>query len=209
MTRARRVPPGRAGRLRLRHNLEVALRGADLLERKLRILRGRQQSLQETEESARRAWLELLAEAETWLLRGLVMSGEGALEASAVADRADVTVEWTTSMGVLHPAGVVWTPAVRSPDESAPGNTALARAEAAYREAVRAAAEYAAARTASRLVGAEAERTRQRTRALRRHWIPRLTEELAAADLALEQSEHEDLIRRRWAASVSDRPTTP
>ena len=33
-----RVPPGRAGRLRLRHSLGTALRGADLLERKLRLL---------------------------------------------------------------------------------------------------------------------------------------------------------------------------
>ena len=36
--RARRAPTGRAGRLRLRRSLATAQRGADLLERKLRLL---------------------------------------------------------------------------------------------------------------------------------------------------------------------------
>ncbi|MDX2874026.1 V-type ATP synthase subunit D, partial [Streptomyces ipomoeae] len=66
--------------------------------------------------------------------------------------------------------------------------------------AVRAAAEYAAAHAAAELVGAEVISTRHRVRALRRHWIPRLREDLARADLALEQAEHEDSVRRRWAA---------
>ncbi|MET8247658.1 V-type ATP synthase subunit D [Streptomyces sp. NPDC005202] len=65
---------------------------------------------------------------------------------------------------------------------------------------MQAGAEYAVARTAAALVVGEAARTRQRVRALRRHWIPRLTEELAAADQALEQTEHEESVRRRWAA---------
>ncbi|MGW2888954.1 hypothetical protein ACWDDN_27310 [Streptomyces griseoruber] len=40
---------------------------------------------------------------------------------------------------------------------------------------------------------------RHRVRALRRHRIPRLREALGLADLALEQAEHEDGVRRRWA----------
>ncbi|MFD0542185.1 V-type ATP synthase subunit D [Streptomyces mexicanus] len=82
-----------------------------------------------------------------------------------------------------------------------PGNTALAHAEDAYRAAVRAAAEHCTARTAADLIAAEAETTRQRVRALRRHWIPRLTHELSIIELALEEAEHEEAVRRRWAAS--------
>ncbi|MBO1417737.1 V-type ATP synthase subunit D [Streptomyces sp. FH025] len=200
MTARRRAPSGRAARLRLRHSLDVAVRGADLLDRKLRVLLERHRQLRKAEETAEARWREGLAEAETWLLRGLLVSGEGALAAAAVADRADVAVEWTVSMGVRHPSGVSCTDAARAAHEPAPGNTALAHAEAAYREAIRAAAAYAANRVAARLVGEEAARTRRRIRALRRHWIPRLAAELAAVEQAVEQTEHEDAVRRRWAA---------
>ncbi|MFF2519673.1 hypothetical protein [Streptomyces sp. NPDC058086] len=55
-----------------------------------------------------------------------------------------------------------------------PSNTALAHAETGYRAAVRAAAEHAARKAAAELLAAEAAWTRQRVRALRRHWISRL-----------------------------------
>ncbi|WP_327412408.1 V-type ATP synthase subunit D [Streptomyces sp. NBC_01233] len=205
MTGRHRVPPGRAGRLRLRRSLDTALRGADLLERKLQILLAREEELRRAEEEADHAWRQHLGEAETWLLRGLLLGGEQALASAVVADRAEATVEWTASMGVRHPSGVSWTPAARSPAEPTPGNTALVVAEGAYREAVRAAAEFAAARTAARLLAEETHRTRLRVRVLRRHWIPRMHRELAAADLALEQAEHEDSVRRHWAAGLRAR----
>ncbi|WP_240677834.1 V-type ATP synthase subunit D [Actinacidiphila soli] len=206
-----RTPPGRAGRLRLRHSLAVAVRGADLLEKKLRILRMEHQRLVQAEEACSAAWRTRLQEAETWLLRGLVLSGEHALHSAAAGlAPADVTVGWTASMGVRHPSEISCTVPARAPGAAAPGNTALVHAEAAYRQAVQAAADYACARAAARIVGAEVTSTSQRVRALQRHWIPRLQEALARADLTLEQSEHEDSVRRRWAAQVStesDRPT--
>ncbi|WP_405682219.1 V-type ATP synthase subunit D [Streptomyces sp. NBC_00057] len=198
-----RAPPGRAGRLRLRHGLDIAERGADLLEQKLRILRAEHQRLQRAEEAATRAWHEWLREAEAWLLRGLLLSGEGALEAAAEAlDPTDVKAHWAGFMGVRYPTNVSCTVPDRSPTAAAPANTALVHAEAAYREAVRAAAEHAAAAAAIRIIGAEVLSTRQRVRALQRHWIPNLREALTHAELALEQSEHEDAVRRRWASSV-------
>lgn len=103
-------------------------------------------------------------------------------------------------MGVRYPSGTRCVIPDRPPTSAAPGNTALVRAEAAYRDAVRAASEYAAARAATRIVGDELLSTRQRVRALRRHWIPRLEQALARVGLALEQSETEDAVRRRWAA---------
>ncbi|WP_187645379.1 V-type ATP synthase subunit D [Streptomyces sp. TRM49041] len=201
----RRTPPGRAGRLRLRHSLDVAERGADLLERKLRILRSEHRRLLRAEESAARAWRDLLSEAETWLLRGLLLGGQQALDSAAEGlGPADVTVHWTVSMGVRHPATVSTSVPDRPSTAAAPSNTALVHAEAAYGRAVRAAAEYAAAHAAAEMVGAEVVSTRHRVRALRRHWIPRLREALDRADLALEQSEHEDTVRRRWAARSAE-----
>ncbi|MET8946883.1 V-type ATP synthase subunit D [Streptomyces sp. NPDC004542] len=200
-TRGRRVRPGRAGRLRLRRNLATALRGAELLERKLRLLLDRERAERRAAEDAGSAWRDELADADTWLVRGVLLGGEQALAQAVPADRAGVGVEWATLMGVPHPAAVTWTAPVPSPAEPAPPNTALAQAQAAYRSAVRAAAEYAAHRAAAELLAAEAERTRQRVRALRRRWIPRLQQELAAVELALEEAEHEEAVRRRWAAA--------
>ncbi|MFD5583556.1 V-type ATP synthase subunit D [Streptomyces sp. NPDC127063] len=201
MTGTRRTPPGRAGRMRLRHSHDVAERGADLLEQKLRILRSEQERLQRAEEAAARSWRDLLSEAESWLLRGLLLGGEQALASAAMGIRpAEVTVRWATSMGVRHPAAVSVFVPPRPSTASAPTNTALVHAEAAYGRAVRAAAEFAAAHAAAESVSAEVISTRHRVRALRRHWIPRLREALDRADLALEQAEHEDGVRRRWAA---------
>ncbi|MGW2209713.1 V-type ATP synthase subunit D [Streptomyces sp. NPDC001781] len=207
--RKRGVATGRAGRLRLRRGLATALRGAGLLERKLRLLLDREATARRAAEDARRVWEEKLADAETWLLRGVLLSGEGALAEAAPADKARVEVRWAALMGVRHPAAVECTTPVRSPAEPTPSNTALAHAETAYRAAVRAAAELAARQAAADLLAAEAERTRRRVRALRRHWIPRLQAELSAVELALEEVEHEEAVRRRWAADRADRSHGP
>ncbi|MGW4076635.1 V-type ATP synthase subunit D [Streptomyces asiaticus] len=202
MTAAYGPPPSRAGRLRVRHSLDVALRGAELLERKLRILRTRHETLLRAEETSAQAWRRAVREAETWLLRGAVLGGEHTLEAAAEGlGAADFTWREESTVGVRHPALASCRIPDRSPDAATPGNTALLHAEAAYRQALSAGAEYAVAQQAARIVGAEAGHTRRRVRALRRHWIPRLEETLARLDLALEESEHEDAVRRRWAAA--------
>ncbi|MFH9860414.1 V-type ATP synthase subunit D [Streptomyces sp. NPDC017202] len=206
MTGAGRTPPGRAGRLRLRRSLDVAERGAGLLERKLRVLRTEHQRLLRAEEAAARAWSDLLSEAETWLLRGLLLSGEQALDAAAAGiGPAEVAVDWTASLGVRRPVAATVTVPARPPTSAAPANTALVHAEAVYGRALRAAAEYAVAHDAAELMGAEVVSTRHRVRALRRHWIPRLREALDRTELALEQAEHEDGVRRRWAARTFER----
>jgi V/A-type H+-transporting ATPase subunit D len=196
------TPPGRAGRLRLRHSLAVATRGAELLDQKLRVLRGEQERLRAEAEAAAGVWQQRVLEAERWLVRGLALSGESALDAATGTEPADVVMGWTVTMGIRLPtAGSVRLPGP-SPDTAGPPNTALARAQDAYREALRAAADHAAATAAARLVDAEVLRTRQRVRALRHHWIPRLEQDLAALELALEQAEHEDAVRRRWVAGA-------
>ncbi|MFD5393266.1 V-type ATP synthase subunit D [Streptomyces sp. NPDC127097] len=207
----RTPPPSRAGRLRLRRSLDAALRGADLLEQKLHILRTRHQLLLEAERTCTKRWHDQTRQAETWLLRAVVLGGEHALAAAAAGVGAvDITVHETSTMGVRHPSTASCAVPDRTPTSAAPSNTALVQAEAAYREAVQAAAEYAAAQAAARIVGAELLNTRQRVRALRRHWIPRLESALARVGLALEQSEHEDAVRRRWAArQAGERGNTP
>ncbi|MEU8717416.1 V-type ATP synthase subunit D [Streptomyces sp. NPDC048663] len=203
--RGSRVPAGRTGRLRLRRSLATALRGADLLERKLRLLLERERAARHAAEEAGETWRKRLADADTWLVRGVLLGGERSLAQAVPTDRARVDISWAALMGVRHPAAASWTDPVRSAEEPTPPNTALAHARTAYRAAVRAAAEHAVHEAAADLLAAEAVRTRQRVRALRRHWIPRLHAELAAVELALEEAEHEEAVRRRWAASRSIR----
>ncbi|AZP15418.1 V-type ATP synthase subunit D [Streptomyces aquilus] len=198
-----RVPPGRAGRMRLRRSLEVARRGAGLLDQKLRILRTRHEDLLRAEHTAQERWHERLREAELWLRRGLLLGGEEALASLECTRPAELEIAWTSTMGVRHPRTASCALPARDPDALVPANTALLHAEAAYQEAVRAAAAYAAAGAAARAVGAEVLATGRRVRALQRHWIPRLETALAHADLVLEQGEHEDAVRRRWAAAES------
>ncbi|MDH6447697.1 MULTISPECIES: V-type ATP synthase subunit D [unclassified Streptomyces] len=200
-----RVPPGRAGRLRLRRGLEVARRGADLLDRKLRVLRARHEELLRAEGEARERWHARLTEAESWLRRGLILGGEEALDETAVRRPAQLEVTWTSTMGVRHPRAATCAVPEPDPDEPAPANTALVHAEAGYADAVRAGAEYAAAAAAARAVGDELLATRRRVRALRRHWIPRLEAALARVDAGLEQNEHEDAVRRKWVADLQAR----
>ncbi|MDF3301496.1 V-type ATP synthase subunit D [Streptomyces tropicalis] len=201
MTARRSRLPGRAGRLRLRRRLAAAERGADLLERKMRLLLDRRRAQEDTARTAEARWRELIAAAEDWLVKGVVIAGEGSVAQAAPGTPGTLDVSWDVLMGVRHPSGSAWTPPARDPGAAAARSTALVHAEAAYRDAVEAGARYAVALAAAALLSAEADRTRQRVRALRRHWIPRLTAELAAADQALEQTEHEESVRRRWAAS--------
>ncbi|MCM2579748.1 V-type ATP synthase subunit D [Streptomyces meridianus] len=204
MTAQSRVPPGRAGRLRLRRSLDTALRGAGLLERKLHILHADHRRLLRAAEDASRTWEERVSEAETWLRRAVVLGGERSLEAAQDGvGPAVVAVGRSATMGVRHPSGFSCTVPERAAGTAVYGNTALVHAEGAYREVLRAAGEYAAARSAARAVGDAVLSTRRRVRALRRHWIPRLEQALERVDLALEQAEHEDVVRRRWAAPPS------
>ncbi|MFD0542184.1 V-type ATP synthase subunit D [Streptomyces mexicanus] len=111
----RRVPPGRAGRLKLRHSLDSAQRGADLLERKLRLLLDKERTLRREADEAGRLWQTRLAEAETWLVRGVLIGGEQALAQAVPADLARVEIEWTSLMGVTYPSAVSWRAPARSP----------------------------------------------------------------------------------------------
>src|SRR6266566_9507160 len=83
-----RVPPGRAGRLWLRGRLQVAERGLDLLDRKLRILRREHERLALLAQRTGEAWEHACREAETWLLRAALLSGQRALRLSAASPAA-------------------------------------------------------------------------------------------------------------------------
>lgn len=192
------VPPGRAGRLWLQRRLRTAERGADLLDRKLRILQWELGGLRAGASRAAAEWDRCCADAQRWLLRASMLGGERAVRVAADGLFADVTISYSGTVGVRHPVGATCViPAPATWD--GPG---LAAARQAHRTALAAAVRYAAAAEALRIIEAETLATRHRLRAIRDRWIPQLEDALAEVTLAIEEQERADAARLRLATGV-------
>jgi V/A-type H+/Na+-transporting ATPase subunit D len=189
------VPPGRAGRLWLTRRLQLARRGADLLDRKLRILQAQLVRFREAEARTAAEWDRCCADAERWLLRACLLGGERAVRLGADGPLATVTIPYTVTMGVRHPAS----PACLSPAGLTWDGPTLAQTRQAHAAALTAAVQHAAAAEALRVLEAEALATRYRLRAIEDRWIPRLEQALAEVTLALEEQELADAARLRLA----------
>lgn len=200
MARLGRVPPGRAGRLWLRHRLAVAERGAELLDQKLRILRDEAERLTLLTEGTAAAWTAASDEAALWLVRAALLGGERAVRPGLDQAMTQVELTWTSTIGVRHPGGATCTP---GPDDVPDGP--VADVHTAHRRALDAAVQHAVAETALRCVLAEATATRRRVRAIQDRWLPQLRSALAAVELALEEQERADAVRLRWSLSTSAR----
>ena len=197
---ALRIPPGRAGRTWLIARLEVAHRGAELLDRKRQVLLGEEARIRAEAERARRDWNEAAAQVETWSSRAGIVDGAGRLELLArhVQGRASLEVSWLNFMGARIPrAETIDVP--EPPAISALGGSSaavlLARASP---EAARAATRFAIAERAESELSEELRRAARRLRALRERWIPEHEQALAALDLALDEGQREQAIRVRW-----------
>ena len=203
--RLRGLPPGRAGRMWLARRLDVATRGGDLLEQKLRILLSEEQDFALRATHARAEWESAVAELDRWTLRAALLSGERGVRLASDGDSASVEITWRLTMGVHYPAAAACT--IPSPTGSAftPDNSAVAQATLAAMRVVRSGADCAVAETALASVRAEAQATRRKLRALRERWIPRLEEAQSTLLLALDDEEHDEHVRLRWAAE----PTGP
>ncbi len=195
------APPGRAGRQWLNHRLRTARQGADLLDHKLRVLRTERERLALQEERTARAWDAASREADSWLLRGVLLGGERAVRLSSDGGLADVRIVWEQRMGVRFPAEATCTPSEPSPDTPSVANAALLMARESHRRALEAAVQHAVVEAAVRVLQAEELATRRRLRAIEDRWIPRLQEALAEVQLRLEEEEHSDGVRLRWASS--------
>ena len=170
--RALAVPagPGRAGRLWLQRRLETARRGADLLDRKPRILQGEVGRLQESAAQTAAAWDRDQAEAEQWLLRAALLNSQRAIRLSAEGVPADVRISYSVTMGVRFAADAT----VALPPSAVWESAVLTVARQAHRTALAEAVRHAAAAEALRVMEAEALATRYRLCAVWERWIPLL-----------------------------------
>ena len=200
MAKVLHMPPGRAGRLWLQHRLSTAQHGAELLDHKLRILRTEREQLALQQDRMAAEWDSASREADSWLLRAVLLSGQRSVRLAAAPAPAEVRIAWQQSMGVRYPAEATGTVPAPSPDAPPPGNAALVAARDCYRRAVAAAVQQAAIETAVRVLEAQETATRRRLQAIEDRWIPRLQQALAELQFKLEEDEHTDAVRLRWAA---------
>jgi len=198
---AERVPPGRAGRLWLLGRIAAARRSVDLLDRKRELLQREDARLAALSGDTRRRWEIACVESEAWGRRATVLSGvsDVAGAAAAVAGRARVDLTWRNTMGVPHPDVVRSAPAILPSGEAAAANAAVAPAAAAYRRALVAAAAHAAADMSHRLVSGELRATERRQRAIERHRLPALEDDLSRLELRLDEMERDERVVSRWA----------
>jgi V/A-type H+-transporting ATPase subunit D len=201
MAELRHVPPGRAGQLWLTRRLQSGQRAADLLDRKLQVLRVELERLEQQRERTAQRWRDAWRSADTWGLRGIMSSGPRELRLSTPSTMARLNVRWETVMGLRYPSGADCEPPELGPADRGPGGAALVEAAAAYREALRAAAAHGAANAACRVIEAEIGQTRRRLRAITNRWIPRLDARLSRLRQELDETEQEETFRRRRALS--------
>jgi V/A-type H+-transporting ATPase subunit D len=187
----------------LTRRLAVATRGGDLLENKLRILLAEQQNFALMAERTGAQWEATVVELEDWMMRSALLSGERGVRLASDGADAHVDIAWRLTMGVRYPAEAVTEIPLRQAPAFAPDNTALRHASAAAERAVTAGVDHAIATTALAAVGAEISSTRRQMRAIRERWIPRLQHELSALGRRLDDEEHDEHLRLRWAADPS------
>ncbi|MCC3279552.1 V-type ATP synthase subunit D [Arthrobacter sp. zg-Y40] len=189
----------RAERAEVQRRLATARRGAELLDRKQRILQRSIDGLAERADAERLAWEELAREAAVWLRRTTALDGADRLAEAAPSDTALATVRWGGAMGISYPEDASCTVPAAPP---AGGSSALAYAAAAHRTALEAAVAAAASQRALLLVSEELAATRTRQRAVENRWIPRLEEQLTAIERRIAEQELEESLRLRWAAGL-------
>jgi len=197
---------GRAGRVRLERRLTVARHGADLLDRKQRILADELERREIVASHTRVQWEELAAVAATWLRRAADLDGRAQITAAAPVSAARVEVTWAGAMGVAFPLEAR---AVLGQPTGSGGSSALSFAAAAHAAALQCAVEHAAAARAVLLVSDELAATRSRQHAVEKRWIPRLEDQLAQVRRALEALELEESLRLRWAAGAAGAGARP
>jgi V/A-type H+-transporting ATPase subunit D len=203
-----KIPPGRAGRMWLRRRLQAATRGRDQLDRKLRILIPERQRLNIQAQQRDTAWRTACHDAQTWLLRAVLLGGQDATRTATASHPVDVETTWTAAMGVSYPTGIrILAPA--GEPRAAPTNAAVPAAASAYRAALVAGALVAAAEEALRRVDTEIAVTRRRLRALDKRWLPWLTAALTTLEMSLDQAEQEDGVRIRRAFAPRPERSSP
>ena len=196
-----RVPPGRAGRIWLLRRLEVARRGADVLDQKRRALLRERRRLAERLGAAATDWELAARAAAAWNARAHALAGQRRLRLAALhSGTVTVAVRWRNVLGVLVPIDASFEPGVTPDFVALGGGASVALAAQAHVEALSASAVYAATRAAYEAIAVQLATTTLRLRAIEQRWIPAHEAALKTLELTLAENELADIVRARWAS---------
>jgi V/A-type H+-transporting ATPase subunit D len=188
------VPPGRTGRLWLDRRLRAARRGADLLDRKLRILQAELATLSDTAARTEQEWHRCSAEADRTLLVAALLGGQRAFRLATATGDARVDIRYEVTIGVRHPAQGRY---LQPPAPDIWAGYPVGQARQAHADALAAAVRHAVAAQAVRIVEYETVATSYRLRAIRDRLIPSLERARAEITLSLDELERADGARLR------------
>ena len=188
----------RADRLGLVRRIEGARRAHELLHSKEEALERERIRLVGHVGRAERHWRDACDAAAGSLARARMLGAGPELGRLIAAGPppAGVSPSWTTSMGITYPGDVVCTP---GPAAALGATAALVPAIEAYRVALLAAADTAAAGEAVKRLDIELAGTRRRRRAVEEQLLPRLEAARHDLDLRLDELDREEAQRIRTA----------
>jgi V/A-type H+-transporting ATPase subunit D len=195
------TPANRAARLHLIDRLDLAHHAAELLHGKEQALQRERVRLAAHADRTNREWVRSCEQAAVWLQRVRCLGGSGEISmlAARVAQPADVTISWQSSMGITYPDSVECTPG-RQPALSS--TAAMGPAMDAHHQALRHAAAHASTTTALSRLDAELASTRRRRRAIRDRLVPSLEARLNDLDLHLDEQDRDEALRVHLAAQT-------
>ena len=178
--------------------LETARRGAGLLDRKLRILQGELDPARGSAAQAAARWESCQADADRWLLRASLLSGQRAIRLAG-----DPPARGRDRQLCHHDGDPLSGPGrVRHPGRCDLGRPGPGRGPAGASRRARGGCPARGRRAALRIMEAETAVTRYRLRAVRDRWIPRLEQALAEVTFEIEELERADAARLRLATSA-------
>lgn len=196
----------RAARLELRARLELARHAVDLLRNKEEALRREQARLEGHAHITAEQWTRRCGDASAWLMRARALGARTELDRAhdPGSTAAQITIAWQGAMGVVYPGEVTCI----SGTAPAPTSTAaIVPTAAAYRAALVAGGQHAAATAALHRLEAELATTRRRRRAIQERLQPRLEAQLHRLDVDLDERDRDAAVRIQLA--IRSERTTP
>jgi vacuolar-type H+-ATPase subunit D/Vma8 len=193
------TPRTRAGLLQLATRVARARRASELLSSKEEALERERVRLEGHAARARNAWIGQCRDAENELVRARMFGASDELAllvARGPTDLASIKPHWETSMGIAYPGSVECEPGERPAVTS---TAALCQAIDAYRQALEAGVQHAAASAAVQRLDAELAATRRRRRAIEDRLQPALEKAWRELDLHLDELDRDEALRVRIA----------
>ena len=194
------IPPTRSNLIRIRHDLEFAREGYEILNRKREVLTSELIQMAHDAGLLQEEMYKLQAEAYRALEKAQLTMGRERVEWAALATSktVDVQLRFRGIMGVAVPQIQSSGEPPEMPYSLADTNAALDEAYNAFREVLKRIPELSRLVTAVWRLAAELRKTQRRVNALQHIFIPEYEETVLFIKSALEEREREETFRLKW-----------